>query len=81
MSGFLTTEDLRAITAESEAKAPIGSQWRHRNGCLYEILGIGIAEGDQRPVVIYRPVGIDVPPWLRSADEFFDGRFSKEKTS
>lgn len=72
---YLTQEDLRAITAEAEALAPKGSRWRHRKGNEYLVEGVGIAEGSQRPVVIYRPVEGDQPPWLRSAAEFFDGRF------
>lgn len=72
---YLTPEDLRAITAPAEERAPKGSRWRHRKGGEYVVEGVGISEGSQRPVVIYRPVTGDQPPWLRSADEFFDGRF------
>lgn len=72
---YLTQEDLRAITAEAETRAPKGSRWRHRKGGEYLVEGVGIAEGTQRPIVIYRPVEGDQPPWLRSADEFFDGQF------
>ena len=72
---YLTQDDLRKITADTELRAPNGSRWRHVNGSEYIVDGVGISEGGQRPVVIYRPVDGDQPPWLRSADEFLDGRF------
>ena len=74
-STYLMPDDLRKITADTERRAPKGSRWRHFKGSEYIVDGVGIAEGSQRPVVIYRPVDGDQPPWLRSADEFLDGRF------
>ena len=74
---YLTQADLREITAKAEKQAPKGSRWRHIKGQEYFVEGVGIAEGIQIAVVIYRPVEGDQPPWLRSADEFFDGRFER----
>lgn len=74
---YLTQEDICAICAEAIARAPKGSRWRHIKGGEYLVIGIGIAEGSQRPVVIYKPIEGHQPPWLRSADEFFDGRFER----
>lgn len=74
---YMTPDYLRALAAEAEEKAPIGSMWRHRNGGQYVVDGIAITEGTLAPAVIYRPLDGNQPPWVRPAAEFFDGRFAR----
>ncbi|MEP5758363.1 MAG: DUF1653 domain-containing protein [Litoreibacter sp.] len=56
-----------------------GQNWvpthRHKKGGLYRVLGRGVYEADRSDVVIYDDV--DGTVWVRSTDEFEDGRFSK----
>ena len=47
---------------------------RHRKGGLYRVVGPAILEADRTAVIIYDDAGGVV--WVRSADEFNDGRFT-----
>ncbi|WP_371224382.1 DUF1653 domain-containing protein [Roseovarius sp. 2305UL8-3] len=48
---------------------------RHKKGSLYRVLSEGICEATRNPVVIYDDVEGVV--WVRSAEEFRDGRFKE----
>lgn len=55
--------------------------WVHVKGGRYRIQEIAINEADMTPVVVYRAIhGKSVAPWVRPATEFFDGRFTLERT-
>ncbi len=47
---------------------------RHRKGGLYRVVGPAIFEADRSDVVIYDDA--DGTVWVRSAQEFHDGRFT-----
>jgi len=51
--------------------------WTHvKTGNKYAILHFGLIEKTLTPSVIYQQVGVrEAPIWVRSCDEFFDGRF------
>jgi len=50
--------------------------WLHvKTGCHYKILHHGLNEKDLKPVVIYQAYDGTGPVWVRTAEEFFDGRF------
>lgn len=50
--------------------------WLHvKTGCHYKILHHGLNEKDLKPVVIYQSYDGTGPVWVRTAEEFFDGRF------
>lgn len=57
--------------------SPVGSLWRHRGGGTYRVVGHGLIEATLTAAVIYEPVGFDGPNWVRPADEFLDGRFTR----
>lgn len=47
---------------------------RHKKGGLYRMVGPAILEADRSDVVIYDDA--DGTVWVRSTDEFHDGRFT-----
>lgn len=47
---------------------------RHKKGGLYRVIAEGLNEADRCPVVIYDDA--DGQVWVRSAQEFWDGRFT-----
>ncbi|MEJ6392608.1 DUF1653 domain-containing protein [Gymnodinialimonas sp. 2305UL16-5] len=55
------------------------SDWRpthrHKKGGLYRVLAGGIDEAERKPVVIYDDREGQI--WVRSAEEFWDGRFTQ----
>ena len=54
--------------------SPWKATHRHRKGGLYRVVGPAILEADRSAVVIYDDAEGTV--WVRSADEFNDGRFT-----
>ena len=63
----------RSLTGGS-GTAPWKATHRHRKGGLYRVVGPAILEADRSAVVIYDDAEGTV--WVRSADEFNDGRFT-----
>ncbi|MFT4103213.1 MAG: DUF1653 domain-containing protein [Burkholderiaceae bacterium] len=60
------------------ARAPLagGARYRHlKTGGVYEVLTRGLNEADRTPVVVYRSVDSG-QVWVRSAEQFDDGRFA-----
>jgi hypothetical protein len=59
--------------------APIASAWLHKkSGGVCLVLGYGRIEATARPAIIYGHRDGDVNmPWVRDAEEFFDGRFER----
>lgn len=55
--------------------------WVHeKTGKKYRIVGFGIMESTLRPVVSYGPAsGPHGEVWVRTCEEFFDGRFRQER--
>lgn len=52
--------------------------WIHaKTKKAYTILDYAINEADMTPVVVYRLRDGTGPVWIRTCDEFFDGRFSQ----
>lgn len=51
------------------------SEWKHRKGGLYTIIGFGLIEADLTPSVIYGDHNGNI--WVRPCSEFFDGRFER----
>lgn len=50
--------------------------WLHvKTGNQYRILHHGLFEGSLKPMVIYQAYDRSGPVWVRSAEQFFDGRF------
>lgn len=63
----------------SEGRFP--GTWKHRKGGSYVIEGFCIIEKTMQPAVIY--TRFDEPSgckWIRPCEEFFDGRFTPEKS-
>jgi hypothetical protein len=57
------------------ARAPVHSRWMHQGGGAYTIVAHGQTENDGLQCVVYRKDG-ETDVWVRSAHEFFDGRFT-----
>ncbi|SLN58097.1 hypothetical protein [Pseudooctadecabacter jejudonensis] len=72
--------DISPPTPHAQPPAPPFGQtpWhpthRHKKGGGYRLLGYGVLEADRSRVAIYDDA--DGTVWVRSADEFEDGRFS-----
>ena len=50
-------------------------RFEHINtGGIYELIGSGLFESTEEPMVIYRSIA-DGAVWIRPKTEFFDGRF------
>ncbi|AKS46633.1 Protein of unknown function [Octadecabacter temperatus] len=64
---------LRRLT-DGSGNARWKATHRHRKGRLYRVVGPAILEADRSAVVIYDDA--DGTVWVRSADEFNDGRFT-----
>lgn len=76
------TSELELLMLEldkAKEKVPIGSIWRHiKTENLYTVKDIVVRENDLTVCVSYQKlmIGSQVH-WIRSVDEFLDGRFVK----
>jgi hypothetical protein len=63
----------RRLNGDAEP-TPWKATHRHKKGGLYRLVGPAILEADRSAVVIYDDAEGTV--WVRSAEEFNDGRFT-----
>lgn len=69
------------IADPSSHPDPNRLQWVHvKSGTYYEVLHHAVRESDLTPMVVYRKADATGPIWIRTADEFYDGRFVPNRT-
>jgi hypothetical protein len=69
----LTEIELQTELSRVKTYVPIGSNWRHRRGEEYFIVGHCVLAGYRIPAILCR--GADSILWCRPASQFLDGRF------